>query len=102
MVGLGTCYLTDADHIRTSVTECGYRMLDCASYYKNEDVVGVAINGMLNGENPIKREELYVVSKVWHDEVEDCEAACRRSLANLQVDYLDLYLVHWPMALREI
>jgi len=102
MFGLGTCYLTDAEHIRISVTECGYRMLDCASCYKNEEVVGVAINGMLNGKNPIKREELYVVSKVWQDEGEDCESACRRSLANLQVDYLDMYLVHWPIALREI
>jgi len=40
MIGLGTCYLTDAEHMRISVVECGYRMLDCASYYKNEDVVG--------------------------------------------------------------
>ena len=48
------------------------------------------------------REDLFVVSKVWWDEVEDAEATCKRSLAKLQVEYLDLYLVHWPMALRAV
>jgi len=86
MFGLGTYLMNDAEHIRMSVIECGYRMLDCASFYKNEEIVGEAIKNILNGENAIKREELFVISKVWHSELEDCEAACRRSLAKLQID----------------
>jgi diketogulonate reductase-like aldo/keto reductase len=45
---------------------------------------------------------MFVVSKVWWDEVEDVEAACRRSMKKLGVDYLDLYLVHWPIAQKVI
>ena len=52
-------------------------MLDCASFYKNQDVVGQAISEALN---QVKREDLFVISKVWWDEVEDVEAACRKSL----------------------
>lgn len=77
-------------------------MLDCASIYKNEEFIGGVINDVVNVDKSVSREELFVISKVWWDEVEDCEAACRRSLASLQVDYLDLYLVHWPLAFRTI
>jgi diketogulonate reductase-like aldo/keto reductase len=45
---------------------------------------------------------LFIISKVWWDEVEDVEAACKRSLQNLGLEYLDLYLVHWPIALKTI
>jgi diketogulonate reductase-like aldo/keto reductase len=45
---------------------------------------------------------MFIISKIWVDEVEDVEAACRRSLKKLGVDYLDLYLVHWPVAVRTI
>ena len=75
-------------------------MFDCASFYKNEEVVGQAFVEMF--KSGITREELYIISKVWFDEVEDVEAACRRSLKKLGVDYLDMYLVHWPIAVRAI
>lgn len=77
-------------------------MFDCASFYKNEELIGGVLNEVINVDKSHSREELFVISKVWWDEVEDCEAACRRSLAKLQVDYLDLYLIHWPFAVREI
>lgn len=75
-------------------------MLDCASWYRNEDKVGEVITDLMN-EKVVTREELFIVSKVWWDEIEDCEAACKRSLANLKCDYIDLYLIHWPIALNE-
>ena len=53
-------------------------MLDCASFYKNEEVVGEAIK-----LSEVDRKDIYIVSKVWWDEVEDVEAACRRSMAKL-------------------
>ena len=43
-----------------------------------------------------------MITKVWIDEVEDVEAACRRSLAKLGLEYVDLYLLHWPIAVREV
>jgi len=61
-------------------------MFDCASFYKNEELIGGVINDIVNVDKSLKREDLFVVSKVWWDEVEDCEAACKRSLDKLQVD----------------
>ena len=98
--GLGTYHMHDSETIRKSVTELGYRMLDCASFYKNEEVVGKAIEGMM--EDGFTRDDLFVISKVWWDEVEDIEAACRRSLEKLGLQHLDLYLVHWPVAMKPV
>ena len=100
--GLGTFAMTDGKAIKQSIVDYGYRMFDCASFYKNEELVGSVLNEVLNVDKTHTREEMFVISKVWWDEVEDVEAACRRSLKKLQVDYLDLYLVHWPIAVREV
>ncbi len=74
----------------------GYRHFDCASIYGNEHLIGQAFRSILRGG--VKREELWVTSKLWNDKhgEGDVVASCRRSLADLQLDYLDLYLVHWP------
>jgi diketogulonate reductase-like aldo/keto reductase len=77
-------------------------MLDCASRYKNEELVGEALTHCLNVDKSVTREEMFVVSKVWWDDVEDVEGACRRSMQKLGVEYLDLYLVHWPIALKQV
>ena len=98
--GLGTYMMTSAENMEKAVTELTYKMYDCASYYKNEEVVGEAIKKVLGGDK--KREDIFIVSKVWWNEVEDCEAACKRSLAKLGVEYLDLYLIHWPVAVKDL
>ena len=77
-------------------------MFDCASFYKNEELVGKALHELINVDKTVTREEMFIVSKVWWDEVEDVEAACKRSLQKLGLEYLDLYLVHWPIAIREV
>ena len=100
--GLGTMGIKEDGPIKAAVQDMGYRLLDCASRYRNEEVVGKAINDVVNVEKTHKREDLYVISKVWWDEVEDCEAACKKQLEKLQVDYLDLYLVHWPIAVNQV
>lgn len=74
--------------------EVGYRHFDCASVYGNEDVVGPSLQTIM--QRGIPREELWITSKVWNDRHDDVLASCRQSLADLQLDYLDLYLVHWP------
>ena len=72
----------------------GYRHFDCASVYANEKEVGGALKSIMDGGVP--REELWVTSKVWNDKHGEVLASCRQSLADLGLDYLDLYLVHWP------
>lgn len=71
--------------------EVGYRHFDCASVYRNEREVGQAL-----ASTGIPREELWVTSKVWNDMHDQVEASCERSLRDLGLEYLDLYLVHWP------
>lgn len=66
--------------IKQTASQMGYRMFDCASFYKNEELVGQALNELINVDKSVSREEMFIVSKVWWDEVEDVEAACKRSL----------------------
>ena len=98
--GLGTYKMHSTDTIRASCSELGYRMFDCASFYKNEEMVGKAFNQLINVEKKVRREDIFVISKVWWNEVDNVEEACRRSLKKLGVSYLDLYLVHWPIAVE--
>lgn len=73
----------------------GYRMIDCASVYQNEDQIGDVLKRIFS-ETDIKREELFVTSKVWNDMHREVVKSCEKSLKDLQLDYIDLYLVHWP------
>ena len=100
--GLGTYKMDNVDVMKAAITTHGYRMLDCASFYKNEELVGEALSHCLNVDKSVTREQMFVVSKVWWDEVEDVEAACRRSMQKLGVEYLDLYLIHWPIAKKVV
>ena len=76
--------------------EAGYRHFDCASVYGNEREVGAALREIQR--SGIRREDLWITSKLWNDkhDEEDVIASCRKSLADLRLEYLDLYLVHWP------
>jgi alcohol dehydrogenase (NADP+) len=73
---------------------CGYRLFDCASVYGNENKIGVSLKKIINGG--IKREELFIQSKVWNDKHDDVINSCEKSLKDLGLDYLDAYFVHWP------
>lgn len=72
----------------------GYRHFDCASVYGNEPEVGQALKDVVS--DGISRESLWITSKVWNDRHHEVEQSCEQSLADLKLDYLDLYLVHWP------
>ncbi len=75
----------------------GYRHFDCASVYGNENEIGAALKEILN--HGLRREELWITSKLWNDKhgEQDVIPSCRQSLADLGLDYLDMYLVHWPL-----
>jgi len=100
-IGLGTF---GSDHVSgeevaaavEGAAAVGYRHFDCASVYGNEDRIGGALRRIVAGG--IRREELWIVSKLWNDRhaEQDVIPSCRKSLADLGLDYLDMYLVHWP------
>ncbi|XP_023692473.2 aldo-keto reductase family 1 member A1-A isoform X1 [Paramormyrops kingsleyae] len=101
-VGLGTWKSVPAQ-VKQAVLAAldnGYRHIDCAAAYSNEENVGEALRERVGPGKSLKREELFLTSKLWNTEhhPDDVEAACRRSLTHLGVSYLDLYLMHWPMA----
>ena len=104
-VGLGL-WKIDADTVGDAVYQAiklGYRHLDSAADYGNEKQVGEGIARAL-ADGLCSREELWVTSKLWntYHRREHVEAACRKSMADLGLDYLDLYLVHFPIALRYV
>jgi alcohol dehydrogenase (NADP+) len=74
----------------------GYRHFDCAAVYGNEELLGHSLRRIIAGGIP--REELWVTSKLWNDKHDENDVipAFEKSLADLQLDYLDLYLIHWP------
>lgn len=83
--------------------KCGYRHFDLAWLYDNEDVVGRALKEAIDESNgSLKREDLFLVGKVWNTfhSKEQVEVCLNTTLTNLQVDYIDLYLIHWPMGFK--
>jgi methylglyoxal/glyoxal reductase len=99
--GLGVFKVEEGPELVQSVKfaiKQGYRSIDTASIYGNEEGVGQAIHEAIT-EYGIKREELFITSKVWNSDLgyESTIAAYETSLRKLALDYLDLYLVHWPV-----
>lgn len=99
-IGLGT-FGSDsvpAENVANTVKKAiysGYRHIDCASVYGNEKNIGNVFHEIFKSDF-LKREDLWITSKVWNDMHDKVAESCRKSLEHLQIDYLDLYLVHWP------
>lgn len=99
-LGLGT-YLSTNDDGRNAIKiaiEAGYKLIDTAYFYQNEKEIGEVVNEKI-GSGEIKRDDVYIVTKLWniyHDPA-TVESACRKSLTNLGLDYIDLYLMHTPI-----
>ncbi len=99
-VGLGT-FGSDKyspEQISAAVSgaiKAGYRMLDCASVYQNEDMIGNVLEELFK-DGTVKREDMFITSKVWNDQHREVRKACVKSLRDLKLNYVDLYFVHWP------
>ncbi|KAN0117025.1 putative alcohol dehydrogenase [Hyaloscypha variabilis] len=78
----------------------GYRHLDCAWFYQNEDEVGSGIRDFLSQNPAVKRSDIFITTKVWNHfhEPEDVEWSLKDSLKKLQTSYVDAFLIHWPIA----
>ena len=88
--------------VKYALLEAGYRHIDCAFVYGNEAEVGEALREVLES-GKLKREDIFITSKCWntyHSEAKVMEC-CKKTLKNLNLDYLDLYLIHWPMGYQE-
>lgn len=96
VIGFGTWKAKDGEEAYQAVLtalEAGYRHIDTAAIYKNEESVGRAIK-----DSGVAREELFITTKLWNDNktYEETKTALQQSLQRLDLDYIDLYLIHWP------
>ncbi|KAK9942784.1 hypothetical protein M0R45_008432 [Rubus argutus] len=99
LLGLGV-WRMEKDQIRhliITAIKLGYRHFDCAAHYKNEVEVGNALAEAFR-TGLVKREEVFITSKLWNSDHGHVVEACKDSLKKLQLDYLDLYLIHFPIA----
>ena len=99
--GLGVYKVANGEEVKSAVKAAikhGYRSIDTAAFYQNEEGVGQAIREAVE-ENGLKREDIFVTSKVWNTDLgyDSTLAAYEASLRRLGMEYLDLYLIHWPI-----
>ncbi|XP_017889543.1 aldose reductase-like [Ceratina calcarata] len=106
VLGLGTWQAGDdpsvVEQAVRDAVDAGYRHFDCAYIYGNEKEIGKALQDKI-AEGVVKREDLFITTKLWNTshKREDVVPVCKRSVKNLGLGYIDLYLIHWPISYKE-
>jgi len=103
VMGLGTARATsegETEMFVKAIVECGFRHIDTASRYDNEELLGAAIQKAV--EQGVDRKDMFIVTKAWMTELEEPVTALKESLRRLKLDYVDLYLIHWPLVLDSV
>ena len=95
LIGLGSSRISNIVEVVSNSIKDGLRLIDIAFYYKNEEEVGKGIKVALDN-GYCKREDLFVIGKLWIEHKDDPEKAIKDTLQKLGLDYLDMYLDHWP------
>ena len=95
LIGLGSSRISNIVEVVSNSIKDGLRLIDTAFYYKNEEEVGKGIKVALDA-GYCKREDLFVIGKLWIEHKNDPEKAIKDTLSKLGLTYLDMYLDHWP------
>jgi len=104
-LGLGTYKSTDDEKftsaLKYSLLECKYRHIDCAPVYNNQVIIGNCLHEIFSSGS-LKRDEIWITSKLWNTKHRPdlVEQSLKQTLKDLQVEYLDLFLIHWPVAFQ--
>lgn len=90
-LGVWQASVEDARHAVLKALEVGYRSIDTAAAYKNEEAIGQALQ-----ETEVARDDIFVTTKLWNSDQQNVQQALETSLEKLKLDQVDLYLMHWP------
>lgn len=102
-MGFGTAHVPKTgmeSALRSALLTANLSHIDCAKVYGNEEAIGSALKRIFETSS-LTRDKIFVTSKVWNDDHRRVEEACRDSIRRLQLEKLDLYLIHWPVAWRK-
>lgn len=105
LLGLGTYTGEHPEQVYNAcvaAVKSGYRLIDCAFAYQNEEEVGRAVAKCIK-DGLIKREDIFITNKLWNTmhNPEDVQSACERSLKKMGLEYFDLYIIHWPFGIAK-